>query len=128
MSLSIAIPRKVVHGRSVLEMIGNTPLIGMKRIGAKLGSVKVLGKAEWANPGGSVKDRAALSMILDGERRGLLTRDKIIVDATSGNTGIAYAMIAAERGYKVKLAIPRNASAERKQCLIAYGAELVYTD
>jgi len=117
-----------MHGRSVLELIGNTPLIGMKRIGAKLGAVKVLGKAEWANPGGSVKDRAALSMILDGERRGLLTRDKIIVDATSGNTGIAYAMIAAERGYRVKLALPKNATHERKQTLRAYGADLVLTD
>src|SRR3954471_24942947 len=128
MSVSIAIPRKVVHGRSVLELIGNTPLIGMKRIGAELGPVKVLGKAEWANPGGSVKDRAALSMILDGERRGLLTHDKILVDATSGNTGIAYAMIAAERGYRVKLALPKNATHERKQTLRAYGADLVLTD
>jgi len=90
--------------------------------------VKVLGKAEWANPGGSVKDRAALSMIVDGERRGLLTRDKILVDATSGNTGIAYAMICAERGYRVKLALPKNASDERKQTLRAYGADLVLTD
>src|SRR5438874_4548936 len=128
MSVSIAIPRKVVHGRSVLELIGNTPLIGMKRIGSELGAVKVLGKAEGANPGGSVKDRAALSMILDGERRGLLTREKILVDATSGNTGIAYAMIAAERGYRVKLALPKNASHERKQTLRAYGADLVLTD
>jgi cysteine synthase B len=90
--------------------------------------VQVYAKAEWYNPGGSVKDRAALSMILDGERRGLLTKDKIIVDATSGNTGIAYAMIAAERGYKVKLALPKNASQERKQSLLAYGAELILTD
>jgi cysteine synthase B len=75
-----------------------------------------------------VKDRAALSMILDGERRGLLRPDKTIVDATSGNTGIAYAMIAAERGYKVKLCLPKNASVERKQSLIAYGAELILTD
>src|SRR5438445_361877 len=121
MSLSTlkATPRKVVHGRSVLDLIGNTPLLGLKRIDAELSGVKVLGKAEWANPGGSVKDRAALSMILDGERRGLLTRDKIIIDATSGNTGIAYAMIAAEPGYRVKLALPRNASIERKQSLIA---------
>src|SRR5882724_8682807 len=122
------IPRKVVHGRSVLELIGNTPLLGFKRIDADLNGVKVLGKAEWANPGGSVKDRAALSMILDGERRGLLTRQKILVDATSGNTGIAYAMIGAQRGYHVKLALPKNASPERKQSLLAYGAELVLTD
>src|SRR5688572_29830499 len=128
MSLSIAIPRKSLAGRSVLELIGNTPLVGLKRIGSEMRGVKVLGKAEWANPGGSVKDRAALSMILDGERRGLLTKEKTIVDATSGNTGIAYAMIAAERGYKVKLALPKNASPERKQTLKAYGAELVLTD
>src|SRR4051812_36039857 len=128
MSVSLAIPRKVVHGRSVLELIGNTPLLGLKRIGAELNGVQVLGKAEWANPGGSVKDRAALSMILDGERRGLLTKDKILVDATSGNTGIAYAMICAERGYRVKLALPKNASPERKQTLLAYGADLALTD
>jgi cysteine synthase B len=89
---------------------------------------RVFAKAEWYNPGGSIKDRAALSMILDGERRGLLTKDKILIDATSGNTGIAYAMIGAQRGYKVKLALPKNASIERKQSLIAYGAELILTD
>jgi cysteine synthase B len=88
----------------------------------------VFAKAEWYNPGGSIKDRAALSMILDGESRGLLTKDKILIDATSGNTGIAYAMIGAQRGYKVKLALPKNASIERKQSLIAYGAELILTD
>src|SRR3989440_10916364 len=123
-----AILREVVHGRSVLDLIGDTPLLGFKRIDAALDGVKVLGKAEWANPGGSVKDRAALSMILDGERRGTLTKDKILVDATSGNTGIAYAMICAERGYRVKLALPKNASEERKQTLRAYGADLVLTD
>jgi cysteine synthase B len=90
--------------------------------------VQVLAKAEWYNPGGSVKDRAALSMILDGEKRGLLTKNKILIDATSGNTGIAYAMIGAERGYHVKLALPKNASPERRQTLLAYGAELVMTD
>src|SRR3954471_8784181 len=128
MTVDVAIPRKVVHGRSVLELIGNTPLLGLKHIDAELGGVQVLGKAEWANPGGSVKDRAALSMILDGERRGLLTKDKVLVDATSGNTGIAYAMICAERGYKLKLALPKNASPERKQNLLAYGADLILTD
>src|ERR1700753_2333688 len=89
-------------GTSILDLIGNTPLLSFRRVTASLAPVQVLAKAEWYNPGGSVKDRAALSMILDGERRGLLTKDKIILDATSGNTGIAYAMIAAERGYKVK--------------------------
>jgi cysteine synthase B len=116
------------HTRSVLELIGNTPMLRFGRIGRELGAVELLAKAEWYNPGGSVKDRAALNMILDGEKRGLLTRDKILIDATSGNTGIAYAMIAAERGYRVVLALPKNASTERKQSLLAYGAELVLTD
>jgi cysteine synthase B len=80
------------------------------------------------NPGGSVKDRAALNMILDGERTGKLTPDKIILDSTSGNTGIAYAMIGAYKGYKVKLCLPKNASMERKHVLAAYGAEMVLTD
>ena len=117
-----------IESRSILSLIGNTPLLSFKRVSDPDGDVKLLAKAEWYNPGGSVKDRAALSMILDGERRGLLTKDKILIDATSGNTGIAYAMIAAERGYRVKLALPRNASVERKQSLIAYGAELILTD
>jgi cysteine synthase B len=113
----------------VTELIGNTPLVGFRRLRPE-GEARaiVYAKAEWYNPGGSVKDRAALNMVLDGERRGLLTRDKVLVDATSGNTGIAYAMICAERGYRVKLALPRNASAERKQNLLAYGAELILTD
>ena len=117
-----------VHAKSVLQLIGNTPLVSFKHVAREVDPVQVYAKAEWYNPGGSVKDRAALGMILDGERRGLLTPNKTIIDATSGNTGIAYAMIAAERGYKVKLALPRNASIERKQSLIAYGAELIFTD
>jgi S-sulfo-L-cysteine synthase (O-acetyl-L-serine-dependent) len=112
----------------VLQLIGNTPLVSFKRVAADVAPVEVYAKAEWYNPGGSVKDRAALNMILDGERRGLLTKNKILIDATSGNTGIAYAMICAERGYRCKLALPKNASIERKQSLIAYGAELVHTD
>jgi hypothetical protein len=112
----------------VLELIGNTPLLSFRRVTRHLRTVQVFGKAEWYNPGGSVKDRAAMAMVLDGERRGLLTRDKTLIDATSGNTGIAYAMIGAERGYRVKLCLPRNASPERKQNLQAYGAELVLTD
>src|SRR5580658_7532930 len=112
----------------MLDLIGNTPLLSFTKLAAPVAPVRVLAKAEWYNPGGSVKDRAALSMILDGERRGLLTKDKTIIDATSGNTGIAYAMIAAQRGYKVTLALPKNASAERKQSLLAYGAELILTD
>ena len=109
-------------------MIGNTPLLSFKRVAQSVAPVQVLAKAEWYNPGGSVKDRAALAMILDGERRGLLNKNKTLIDATSGNTGIAYAMIGAERGYHVKLALPKNASPERKQTLLAYGAELIMTD
>ena len=117
-----------IQTRSILDLIGNTPLLSFKRLAESVSPVQVFAKAEWYNPGGSVKDRAALNMILEGERSGLLTKDKIIIDATSGNTGIAYAMIAAERGYKVKLALPQNASIERKQSLQAYGAELILTD
>jgi len=113
---------------SVLELIGNTPLLSFKRVAQDVAPVQVYAKAEWYNPGGSVKDRAAMSMILDGERRGLMHAGKTLIDATSGNTGIAYAMICAERGYQVKLALPKNASNERKQSLLAYGAELVLTD
>jgi len=112
----------------VLDLIGDTPLVGFRRLTESVAPVEVYAKAEWYNPGGSIKDRAALNMILDGERRGLMNKDKILIDATSGNTGIAYAMIGAERGYKVKLCLPKNASMERKQCLLAYGAELVLTD
>jgi len=115
-------------GRSALQLVGNTPLLSFHRIGSELRGSSIYAKAEWYNPGGSVKDRAAMAMILDGERRGLLTKQKTLIDATSGNTGIAYAMICAERGYKCKLALPKNASVERKQSLIAYGAELVFTD
>ncbi len=114
--------------RSVVDLIGNTPLLAFNRVFDHLLPVQIFLKAEWYNPGGSVKDRAALNMILQGERNGTLTRDKIILDATSGNTGIAYAMIAAERGYRVHLALPKNASVERKQSLVAYGAELILTD
>ncbi len=113
----------------LLSRIGNTPLIRLSRITRDLpDSVEIYAKAEWFNPGGSVKDRPALSMINDGERTGKLTSKKIILDATSGNTGIAYAMIGAARGYRVKLCIAANVSAERKNILRSYGAELVYTD
>jgi S-sulfo-L-cysteine synthase (O-acetyl-L-serine-dependent) len=113
---------------NLLSMIGNTPLIRMERITRDLPGIEIYGKAEFFNPGGSVKDRAALNMILDGERTGKLTHDKIILDSTSGNTGIAYAMIGAYKGYKVKLCLPKNASMERKHVLKAYGAEMVLTD
>jgi cysteine synthase B len=113
----------------LLARIGGTPLLRLPRLGRELpAGVEVLAKAEHLNPGGSVKDRPALAMILDGERTGRLTPDKIILDATSGNTGIAYAMIGAARGYRVALCLPRNASPERKRTLRIYGAELIETD
>lgn len=113
---------------SIEAQIGNTPLLGFRRITAHLPSdVQVYAKAEWANPGGSVKDRAAAHIIQQAEQRGELTPDKILVDSTSGNTGIAYAMIGASRGYRVRLYLPENASPERIAILRAYGAELILT-
>ncbi len=112
----------------LLRTIGNTPLIPLRRIGGEYSRVRILAKAEWFNPGGSVKDRPAYRMLRAAELAGTLARDKIILDATSGNTGIAYAMIAARRGYRCKLLMPANASAERKKLLQAYGAELVLTE
>jgi S-sulfo-L-cysteine synthase (O-acetyl-L-serine-dependent) len=112
----------------ILSRIGNTPLLRLARITADLPGIEIYAKAEYFNPGGSVKDRAALNMILDGERTGKLTPDRIILDSTSGNTGIAYAMIAAVKGYRVILCLPANASMERKRILNAYGAWVVLTD
>lgn len=111
---------------SLLSRIGNTPLLEI--ISARRGDVGVFAKAEFFNPGGSVKDRPALNMILRGEETGKLTHDKILLDSTSGNTGIAYAMICAAKGYRAKLCLPANASPERVQILRAFGAELVLTD
>jgi cysteine synthase B len=116
------------QGSSILDRIGHTPLLRLDNIARGLDSIEIYAKAEWFNPGGSVKDRAALNMILEGERAGRLTPEKTIIDATSGNTGIAYAMIGAAKGYKVKLCLPDNASIERKRILRAYGAELILTD
>lgn len=114
---------------SLEAQIGNTPLIRLNRVTADLpANIEVYAKAEHLNPGGSVKDRAALAMIIDAEKRGILTKDKTILDATSGNTGIAYAMIAAARGYKLTLTLPANASPERMQILKIYGAEIIETD
>lgn len=114
---------------SALDLVGNTPLIRLNRVTAALPpSIQIYGKAEWYNPGGSVKDRPALNMIQAGEASGALKPGKIILDATSGNTGIAYAWIGAAKGYRVKLALPGNASPERKKILAAYGVELVLTD
>lgn len=111
------------------SLIGNTPLVGFRRITAHLPeNVQIFAKAEWYNPGGSVKDRAALNIIQTAEREGLLKPGKVILDSTSGNTGIAYAMIGAARGYKVRLFVPGNASPERLAILQAYGVELTLTD
>jgi cysteine synthase B len=118
-----------IENFSILNKIGNTPLIKIKKLTENLSpDVSIYAKAEWFNPGGSIKDRPALNMILEGENNGLLNHDKIILDATSGNTGIAYALIAAVKGYKVKLVLPANASEERKKIITAYGAEIILTD
>lgn len=114
-------------GESVLTRIGNTPLLRLQRLGREFPHVEIAGKAEWFNPGGSVKDRPALSMIQAGLKSGSLKTGKTIIDATSGNTGIAYAMIGAALGYPVTLCLPDSASHERKRMLAAYGAELVMT-
>jgi cysteine synthase B len=113
---------------SVLEQIGNTPLLRFMNICKEFDRVAIYGKAEWFNPGGSVKDRPALRMIEEGEHSGALTRAKVILDSSSGNTGIAYALIGAVKGYQVELAVPRNVSRERKRILQAYGAHVIYTD
>jgi len=114
-------------GQHLVERIGNTPLIRLERGSRQFPNVEFLAKAEWFNPGGSVKDRAAYYMIREGERTGALKPGKVILDATSGNTGIAYAMIGAALGYRVKLCLPSSASPERKQILAAYGVEIVFT-
>ena len=112
----------------LLACVGNTPLLKLSRVARAVAPVEIYAKAEWFNPGGSVKDRPALNMILEGERSSALRPGKVILDATSGNTGIAYAMIGANRGYEVTLCLPANASQERKQILQAYGAKLILTD
>src|SRR6202521_5992259 len=114
--------------RTLLELVGNTPLLRIRLFEAEFPRLEVYAKAEWFNPGGSVKDRAALSMIEDGERSGALTHKKTIIDSTSGNTGIAYALVGAAKGYRVKLVMPGNVSDERKALVVAYGAEIVYSD
>src|SRR5215468_11474878 len=114
-------------GSSVFDMIGRTPLVRLHQFERENPGVELYAKAEWQNPGGSVKDRAAARMILEGEASGKLGPGLTIIDATSGNTGIAYAMVGAARGYKVKLCVPENASPERKLILRALGAELVLT-
>ena len=115
-------------GTSVVDLIGHTPLLRLRKFERDCPGVELYAKGEWQNPGGSVKDRPAARMIAEGERKGTLTPDKVILDATSGNTGIAYAMIGAARGYRVRLCVPSNVTPERKQILGTYGAELIYTD
>jgi cysteine synthase B len=115
-------------GQSLLELIGNTPLLRIQLFEDELPDVQVFAKAEYRNPGGSVKDRPALRMITEAERQGLLTRDRVILDATSGNTGVAYAMIGAAKGYGVHLVMPNNVSAERRALVHAYGAEVTFSD
>src|SRR5918997_2744016 len=118
-----------IKGRAaVTELVGDTPLLELSSVSREVPGVTILGKAEWYNPGGSVKDRPALWMIRDGEKSGALMPGKTILDATSGSTGIAYAWIGASLGYKVKLCMPKNASEERKKILKAYGVDFVLTD
>ena len=115
-------------GHSLVERIGNTPLLRLDSLTQDLPGVALLGKAEWYNPGGSVKDRAACNIVAEGRRAGLLRPGKILLDATSGNTGIAYAMLGSAEGFPVTLCMPENVSRERKQILQGYGANILYTD
>lgn len=115
-------------GEDLLERIGNTPLLRVERIARDLPGIQLLGKAEWFNPGGSVKDRAAAAIVAEGRRSGQFSPGKVLLDSTSGNTGIAYAMLGAAQGFAVTLCMPSNVSPERKHILRAYGANIVYTD
>lgn len=116
------------NSSSLLDHIGRTPLLRIRNLGREFVGVDIYAKAEWFNPGGSVKDRAALQILRDAEEAGQLTPDKTILDATSGNTGIAYAMIGSILGYRVELVMPAHASQERKKIVTAYGAKLTLTD
>ena len=115
-------------GQQTVDRIGNTPLLRLARIASDLPGVEILGKAEWLNPGGSIKDRAAANIVAQARASGKLTSGKILLDSTSGNTGIAYAMIGAAQGFPVTLCMPENVSVERKRILHAYGANIIYTD
>ena len=115
-------------GTALLDRIGNTPLVRLERIAAHLPGIQILGKAEWANPGGSVKDRAASSIVAAAMKQGKLGHGQHLLDATSGNTGIAYAMLGAAMNFPVTLCVPSNVSPERKRILSAYGASVVWTD
>jgi S-sulfo-L-cysteine synthase (O-acetyl-L-serine-dependent) len=120
-----AVPRP---GQSLLDRIGNTPLLRFDGLTTHLPGITLLGKAEWHNPGGSVKDRAAANIVAEGRRSGNFAAGKTLLDATSGNTGIAYAMLGAAEGFPVTLCMPQNVSAERKKILSSYGANIIYTD
>ena len=129
MSLTRALLDQKSGATSIITQIGNTPLLQLKSLEDRLPTgVEIFAKAEYLNPGGSVKDRAAWSMIQAAEKSGQLTPEKTILDATSGNTGIAYALIGASRGYKVALCLPAHASEGRKRILKAFGAEIILTD
>ncbi len=121
-------PGKPTLGQRTIDRIGNTPLLRLARVAGNLPGVEILGKAEWLNPGGSVKDRAAANIVAQAQASGKLTSGKILLDSTSGNTGIAYAMIGAAEGFPVTLCMPENVSVERKRILQAYGANILYTD
>ena len=118
----------MAYGSAPLARVGNTPLLRFDSLTRDWPHIQILGKAEWANPGGSVKDRAASNIIEAALRSGALAGDKRLLDATSGNTGIAYAMIGAARGIPITLCVPENVSIERKRMLAAYGAEVIWTD
>ena len=120
-------PIPAIASSSVVDLIGKTPLLRMDRLVSANSRVEIYAKGEFQNPGGSVKDRAAAAIIAEGERSGRLHAGLTILDATSGNTGIAYAMLAAARGYRLTLCVPENVTSERKRTLRAYGAELILT-
>src|SRR5947208_7395163 len=117
-----------VLGQRTLERVGNTPLLRLERVARDLPNIQLLGKAEWFNPGGSVKDRAASNIVAEGRASGTFKSGQTLLDSTSGNTGIAYAMIGAAQGFPVTLCMPENVSVERKRILRAYGANIIYTD
>ena len=122
-------PSGVMEPTAIEDRIGNTPLIGFRSLTAHLpDNIQIYAKAEWHNPGGSVKDRAAFNIIRTAEQNGDLGNGKILLDSTSGNTGIAYAMLGAARGHQVKLFMPENVSPERVKILQAYGVDIVFTD
>lgn len=116
---------RMQYGDDILSRIGNTPLIRMGKIAPNLPEVRIYGKAEWFNPGGSVKDRSALGIVEDAIRSGALTKEKVLLDASSGNTGIAYSMICAVKGYRSSIVVPGNIGKEKLEILRAYGADVI---